>query len=364
MMAGALFSAPAIADVSDEEILDFYGKHVHARETGVYEIEGWFFFHQRSPLQEDSFGRARNLKTSFSAATTAVMDKIEELAEANPVPKPRLVVVLQARLAKMGSGEYATCRSFGRLQSRCLSQDADGDMFVYDLAVRRRDLESEAARGRFADRIETVGKNWRVVVKRGMKGKDAKDFIKRCGVVDVYPLSGKELERAGDIGASYKQCAVDLSCGLAAELPEQFKNESCDELKTLILGESKEPLRVQFEQSRDLIAFDAYLAETDEAARFKYLVEFLSHTPGSRLYWEQLGELCLSVGKYRLAVVSFRNALTLNRVRKIEYPLLGLAKSYRALGYRDLADVTASFVYGMTEDLSVQSAAEEVLKAE
>lgn len=362
MIVGALFvSVPTIFALQEKDVLDFYQTNVHARATGVYELEGWYFFHHRAPVQAGDLTSLKNLRLATSAVAKEVLDKIDELAATSSLPIPRPVRVLKSQLKRIGSSGTTVKRSFSGLKTRCLSQDEFNGDFVYDLAVSKADMLAEAAKGCFENRLDLIVGDWRKAVCQGLKGPAAIDFVKRSGVFDVYPVNAVELNAQGGLGEEYMRLEKEIRSKIQGEIPVKLQYEDYQALRDLILEEDAKALSVQFEHSSDLMLFEKCLQETDRVIRYKYLFDFLSHTPGSRLYWLELGNVCVQDGKYHLAIICYRNALRLNRVRKIEHPLLGLAKCYRELGYEGLSDAAAAFAVAVTTDTEVQKEALDLL---
>lgn len=361
LAAGVLLCTPAVAATAAEDLLAFYQENIHALPSGVYEREGWFFFHQRGPVPEARGpvgGGLRALAWSRTVASRAIADKIEELIASNKVEITRPASVLKAYVSRFDA-ERRVARSF-QVDSKVLSSDEDGGEFVYDMAVSREAILAEAAKGRWEDRIQPLCESWRKVARDESRGPGAVAFVQACGGLDIYCPSNDATNCPcpADVKAEYARSIEALRAGLPDELFACVPKGTYAELEKLVLGMDAGGLSVQFERSRDLQAFDASLETADDAARTQILLELLSHTPGSRLYWQELGGLCCRTGKFRLGVVCYRYALRLNRVKRVWIPLLGLARCYRALGYSALADSAAVLAYGLAED---EKAAAEAL---
>lgn len=103
----------------------------------------------------------------------------------------------------------------------------------------------------------------------------------------------------------------------------------------------------------------AYLGRATAAEREKAVLDALRSNPGDATLWNYQGCLLQKAGDQLGAVVCFRNALQINRA--YDYALTNLAKSYHALGCRELAVGAAMAAYSLTDNDWCRKNSKEIL---
>jgi len=382
LTVGVLLCTPTVANAAEpeaaEDVLSLYQDKVHACATGVYEHQGWVFFHDRTKLTDDSmFGEVKAQSKAIGRIRKALFAKLDEMTGVSPAPD-EIHTDLRTRAARNGSPKTVVLRSVDELPTRVLQQaSSDGD-YVYDMAVKRRDLEAEAAKGRFEDRPQTIEAYWRNVVREQLYGKNRMSFIRDCGAIDLWTLESaktcgvKELRTTnGNEIACCQECLIDLSksashakvpaadeyvkltAGLyktlvreMATIPELTTNRI---VRTMVLSFGCCAQSPEKERGADLDIVADYIDQTEPATNtVTVLARLLSHTPGSVLYWGAMGVAAQRAEMPHVALACHRNVL---RMKANDAVALGcLAETYDSLGLHSLAHGAALLAFAESTD--------------
>ena len=398
LVIGALLGAPITVGAADSapeigDLLEYYRQNVHERESGVYELDGWYFFHQRVPMKGDAmFGQMKAMRSALANVNKDLFATLSKMEESVPVTADPALSGVKGLVKEFGTKKSRVNRSIESLHARVLCQDAENDDYVYDMAVRISDLKAEAGKGKFEERSSTIEQHWRNIVRAQLEGKVSMAFIRGCGAMDLWTLNSarccgvKELIATNNTDESCcKRCITDLAdsvskanCDAATEYGRLLKDlypDLTNELagcsgfltnrmvRLTLLSFGCCTMPEQKEKLSDLDLASTYAGqEEDVKATVEVFVRLVAKTPGSYMYWMSLGQSFARDGKLHLALSCFRNALRL-RIGD-GFALDALATTYDKLGCRNLARGAALLAFAMVDDKLVTERARRILSAD
>jgi len=260
-----------------------------------------------------------------------------------------------------------------------LCQRAEEHVYVYDMAVREVDLLSEAAKGRFELRPSTIEREWKNVVKEQLPSTNLMVFACAAGAFDLWTLKSAKTsgERVLWPGPNQESCscreclnslvhsvqpvgssAAKSYCKFLSGLYETLTNRAsrvvaltnAPSVRIMLMSFASCRVSSQQEPADVMDRFVECLDNLEEhpAKSRDVLVELLEHTPGSHMFWMTLGEAFLKLDDPVLAASAFRNAL---RLKSDDVSAMdGLARSYDACGFSELAKGVSRLVYACSDD--------------
>jgi len=383
LAVGVLFgtsTALAVSNVSAaEDVMMLYQDKVRSSASGVYEHQGWVFFHDRAKIEDDSmFGEVKALRKAMGRLRRALFAKIDAMTRGIEFNSDDLYADLKSRANRNGSPKTVVVRSLGGLPTRVLEKTSSDGYYIYDIAVKMSDLESEAAKGKFDNRPQTIETHWRNVVREQLYGENRMVFIRDCGAIDLWTLESaktcgvKELQATnGNEVVCCRECLKDLSESAsranvpAAEEYKDFSDGLYEKLelemakipelttnrvvKTMVLSFGCCAQSMENERGEVLDTIVDYVDQIEDATNTIVVVaKALSHTPGSVLCWEAMGTAAQRAGLSHVALACYRNVLRMKANDAVA--LGGLAETYDSLGFSLLAHGAALLAFAESTD--------------
>lgn len=371
---------------SGHDFFAWYESEVKPRSTGVYEKDGDVVFHYRAPITATGFFREqKSAGPAMAAVDRMVFDWIASNMVAGAGPSGPFAGIPGDWFDRNAEAS----RAIRGLPVRVAHRGADGDDYVYSMAVARSDLLAEAAKGPFEARPEARERQWKAAVRKSLTAPDRMAFFRDCGALDLWTLLSEQTSGTRAIEWSEKTQAADCRAAVeslrksAAGAPEPAAPEWIS-----FLGEFPERAEAETNAipgvaadarvATMLLSFASCPAPSDgpppDFARMARLLDepatntaataemaaLVAASPGVALPWCLLGDRLLDAGAPHLALASFRNALRADHAGA--FALDGLRRGYLALGRPALARGAAALILALAEDGSLFSGAEKTLR--
>ena len=376
-------TVPSAAPAADE--FAWYAATLKPGATGVLEKEGTVYFHYRSPMKGSGMFREER---AAGPAMSAVERMVFAWISSNAVSVAAPAGPFSGIPGTWFDAKAEATRAIRNLPSRVLHRCADGDDYVFTMAVAKNDLLAESAKGPFEARPEAHERQWKESVRKSLTAPDRMAFFRDCGALDLWTLLSEQTSGTKAIEWSEKTQSADCRAAveslrksasgapepaapewisLLGEFPERAEAEtntvpgiaSDARVATMLLSFGSCPAPVGG-TAPDL---DRMLLLLDEpatnAAATAELAAIVAVSPGVEMPWCLLGDRLLDAGAPHLALSAFRNALRANHASA--FALDGLRRGYLALGKPALARGVAALILALSEDGSLSSAAAATL---
>lgn len=365
------------------DIFCLYETNIHSRVEGVYESDGWVFFHYRSKMSgSDRFAKLAAMKAVWGRVAKDVFAWIDSHGGNHENQMSPSLEAMRQNGIEFSSDKTVVNRSLSSLPSRVLYRDVDSakpDEYVFDLCVRKADLLAEAKRGRFDTRKEVVVKQWGNVVQEQLSSTNQMAFLRRVGAFDLWTINSEitsgfnalQLDKGMESACCAKciaelvRCADQINSDAAKEYGmflRDFQTKLAADFQTLeitnkytrvwIMLNSYASCMVSRQDFPDsaVEVIGKYAGQTESAKdTVNAMLAVLETAPGVADGWQIVGEAALRGGRYHLALVGFRNQLRLGE-RSAEL-FDHMAKAYAKLGCHQLAKGTAMIAYGLAADV-------------
>lgn len=385
--SGAQDPSPAAESAGD--VYAHYTDCIHSRPTGVYEWNGWIFFHDRSEMEESGYFRKQKAKAAAIARVErAIFEKISSLMPgASPASQSDVYLAIPGNWF---DERTEASRAIRALPSRILSQTDEENVYVFDMAVRLSDLKAEAGKGAFKARPDAHARQWKEAVSASLTAPDKMAFFRDTGALDLWTLLSEKTsgtvsvaattnplplechatidalrlsaQRAsGDAASEYVKLLDTLYDSLTAELVRVPELLTDARVKTMVLSFASctvEPATLPSELAERFA--DCLRTSATNAESRAQLVSLVSQVPGSSLLWCGLSAKVLEVGAPHVALSCARNALRCAPGETLA--LDALRAAYDALGCPALARGAAAPILALSDDAALRRKAEAQLQ--
>ena len=368
----------------------YNAEKLSAKATGIYEYGDWVFFHSREELVSTQTEDKIEAEASARENTREAMFRwIDEHTKTGIVQSPTITQLKNLNSTFLSDDDAVVERSI-LVSTHVLDCCAEnGKWFVFTMAVAKKDLLADAAKGPFADRPDSVYGQWGIISRNRIGQTNQVEFLRQSGAMDLLTLGAEERKgvnvlslKNSDTNEICRSCIEDLRNSILALNGDSvdeykkvlenlyFKLEACTNQFPEVLVKRKVWVMMlsfasclQEAQSPDMSGIKAYRAfrakRKDPAVIRKDLINALNETPGSALLWSALGECYLEQDAIPLALSCFRDALRVER--NYPYALDRMAAAYERYECPVLAKGLALFAYALTDEEEYRKNATRIL---
>ncbi len=385
-LVSAFMAVVSSAAFAAEEMLpsEYYKTTILPKASGVYEYQENVFVHSKA-VYESKKPSAKNKALTQATYETGTLLRRWAIDLTAPERTAKESLTAQERRIKQlldgvdGYWQFPDWNINTALQ--CVMDGREGNEYVVGLVGEKALLVSQIpAAYRMPCTSERLKKVLPIVAQRKMKGTGAEGFMKMCGAWDLVKSDGVAQDKIADYkGVNDEIGQYVQSSPLVKTMAEEIAALSVPQVVTnrtsvmnaqgTALTEKIEIVKVtRFPRMQRL--FLNCLAETNyPTARLpsgtaaiagvqnpkatvdeqeKLIRAALCDSPGDKELWNYFGRVLMSKNDNLGAIICFRNALKLDA--RFVYPIVNLARAYKALGRNSLSLGTAVVGRGLATD--------------
>ena len=184
------------------------------------------------------------------------------------------------------------------------------------------------------------------------------------GITAVMPTGGTVIQRSvrndeSIITTVETSIVVRTRKVLVQRIARDYR--ALSKFERLFLSGGKLPNGVSARTERGKAAEQSFYGACVQEERERLVLEALRENPGDKVLWNLYGRLLQNKEDWIGARICFRNALRLDH--EYQFALTNLARTYQAMGRRELAAAAAMVAYGVAADGWCKTEAEGVLRA-